>query len=127
MKHLEYELQKQVCRYLNLQYPDVYFLSDTVANIKLTLPQAARNKSIQKQGFKCPDLIILHPKNGYNGLFIELKKESPYTKKGQIKASQNNHLQDQETTLLRLSELGYYSCFVWTFEQCKEVIDDYMK
>ena len=35
MKHLEYQLQKDVCRYISLRYPKVLFLSDTIGNVKL--------------------------------------------------------------------------------------------
>ena len=92
MQHLEFDLQKAICRYLSYQYPDVEYMSDTIANLKLTAQQASRNKAIQKNGFKCPDLIILEPRNGYHGLFIELKLETPFKKDGSIKASANDHL-----------------------------------
>ena len=65
---LEFILQKQICQWLSIQYPDVLFLSDTVASVKLTMPQSIRNKSIQKNGFKTPDLIILCPNKDYYGL-----------------------------------------------------------
>jgi hypothetical protein len=81
----EYELQVAVSRYLSYQYPDVFFMSDTVASIKLTQAQASRNKKIQKNGFKTPDLLIFEPRKGYSGLFIELKIETPYKKNGEIK------------------------------------------
>ncbi len=69
MQHKEIKLQQQVSRYLKYQYPNVDFLSDTVANLKLTETQQKRNKSIQCQNFKCPDLLILEPNSTYNGLF----------------------------------------------------------
>jgi len=53
MKHLEYDLQVAICRYLSYQYPDLDYMSDTIANLKLTQTQAKRNKKIQKNGFKC--------------------------------------------------------------------------
>ena len=49
MKHLEFDLQKSICRYLSYQYPDVEYMSDTIANLKLTSQQASRNKSIQNR------------------------------------------------------------------------------
>ena len=127
MKHPEYELQKMVCRYLELQYPSVLFLSDVKASVKLTIPQARRNKAIQKHGFKCPDLLILERRGGSAGLFIELKIETPFKKNGDIKASQDDHLKLQFESLMTLNERGYYSGFAWTFEQAKTWIDDYMK
>ena len=79
-KQPEFEIQKAICDYLELQYPKVLFLSDTIASIKLTIPQQVRNKSIQKEGFKCPDLLILEPRGKYAGLFIEIKVVTPYKK-----------------------------------------------
>jgi hypothetical protein len=127
MKHEEFELQVAISKYLSLQYPKVQFLSDTIANMKLTITQASRNKKIQKDGFKCPDLLILEPRNQFSGLFIELKLESPFKKDGTIKASANNHLQGQLETIEVLNQKGYKACFSWGFEMTKEIIDDYLK
>lgn len=125
MKHTEFELQKAVCKYITLQYPNVLFLSDTIASCKLTAMQANRNKSIQKQGFKTPDLIIFKPNNIYLGLFIELKIESPFKKDGQIR--KDEHLEAQLKTINDLKKLGYYACFSWSFEDAKSIIDKYIK
>jgi hypothetical protein len=124
MKHPEYHLQKQVCAYLNLQYPKVMFLSDSVAFVKLSMPQAVRNKQIQKSGFKCPDLIILEPKGKYHGLFIELKVKSPFKKDGSI--LKNEHLEGQQKTISDLQEKGYFAVFCTGFNEAKETIDFYM-
>lgn len=124
MKHTEFHLQKAVCQYLNYQYPDVLFLSNTVANLKLTIPQQARNKAIQKSGFKIPDLIILEPKGEYSGLFIELKIETPFKKNGEIKS--NEHLKGQLETIQKLNDKRYKALFVWSFEQAKNEIDNYL-
>lgn len=125
MKFREYQLQKAICQYLDLQFPDVLYLSDTVASVKLTIPQAARNKAIQKQGFKCPDLLILEPRNGWHGLFIELKTKSPFKKNGEL--LKNEHLEGQWETIEKLNRKGYKACFSWSFDQTKEIIDGYMK
>lgn len=125
MKHLEFELQKSVCKYLNNQYPNVLFLSDTIANVKLNVRQGARNKTIQKAGFKTPDLIILQPNNLYHGLFIEFKTSSPFKKDGTI--LKNEHLEGQLKSIQDLNNRGYYAQFCWTFEMAKETIDKYLK
>lgn len=127
MKHNEYNLQKAVCQYLNLQYPNVFYLSDTIANLKLSIPQQARNKAIQKKGFHCPDLLILEPNNSYKGLFIELKTATPYKLNGEIKASSKDHLINQQHTILKLNEKGYKSFFAWEFETIIKEIDNYLK
>lgn len=123
----EFELQKQVCQYLRLQYPSVLFMTDTIAAVKLTIPQSLRNKSVQKTDFKCPDLIIFEKRGSFGGLFLELKVERPFKKDGQIKASQNDHLLLQYKTLQNLKGKGYFAEFAWTFEMCKDYIDKYLK
>lgn len=127
MKHNEYNLQKSVCQYLNLQYPEVLYLSDTIANLKLSIPQQVRNKAIQKNGFHCPDLLILEPNKAYKGLFIELKTATPYKLNGEIKASSEDHLLNQQNTILKLNEKGYKSFFAWKFETIIKEIDEYLK
>jgi len=126
MKHQEYILQKAVCRFLELQYPNVLFLSDTIGNVKLTEMQASRNKQIQKNGFKCPDLIILEPRKGYAGLLIELKKESPFKKDG-VTLFKNEHLEAQQKSIDHLISKGYLAFFKWEFDDIKELINWYMK
>jgi hypothetical protein len=126
MKHHEYDLQVAVCRYLNYQYPDVNYMSDTIANLKLTKTQAIRNKKIQKDGFKTPDLIIFEPNNTFIGLFIELKIDTPFKKDGTIKASTNDHLKLQLETIEKLNKKGYSAHFSWGFDMTKEIIDNYL-
>ena len=125
-KQPEFLLQKQICQYLKNQYPKVIFLSDTIAIVKLTAPQALRNKKIQKSNFKIPDLLILEPKKEFHGLFIELKKETPFKKNGEIKASQNDHLKKQLKSIEDLKNKGYNAQFSWSFEMTKKIIDNYL-
>lgn len=121
----EYELQKAICYYLETQYKDVLFLSDTVASVKLTFPQQARNKKVQKSGFACPDLLILEPRNGYSGLLIELKAKSPLKKNGELLKSE--HLEKQQRTIDKLNKKGYLSMFSTGFDETKKIIDNYLK
>lgn len=121
----EFELQKAVCRWLSIQYPKVLFESDTIASVKLKIPQANRNTLIQKQGFKSPDLKIFEPNQKYKGLFIELKVKSPFKLNGEL--LKNEHLQGQQKTIDELNEKGYYACFSWGFEKTVEIINDYLK
>lgn len=127
MKHLEYDLQVAICNYISYQYKDVNFMSDTIANLKLTKNQAIRNKKIQKNNFKTPDLIIFEPKNNFCGLFIELKLSSPFKSNGTIKASSKDHLKGQLETIENLNSKGYKACFSWGFDMTKEIIDNYLK
>lgn len=120
----EFTLQKQICKWLDLQHKDVLYLSDTIASIKLTIPQQVRNKQIQKTDFKCPDLIILQPNKEFHGLFIELKVKSPYKKDGTI--YKDEHLEGQQKTIQDLLDKGYFSCFSWDFEMTKNIITSYI-
>ena len=101
-------------------------MSDTIANLKLSKTQAGRNKKIQKNGFKCPDLIIFEPRNNFFGLFIELKLETPFKKDGTIKASTKDHLKGQLETIEKLNKKGYSAHFSWSFDMTKEIIDNYL-
>jgi len=125
MKHQEYILQKAVCMFLELQYPTILFLSDTIGNVKLTESQASRNKAIQKKEFKCPDLLILEPNKFYKGLFIELKIKSPYKLNGEL--LKNEHLESQRLSMEQLTSKGYLCFFKWEFDDIKELINWYMK
>ena len=124
MKHTEFHLQRQVCHYLRLQYKDALFMSTGIP-LKLNEKQALRNAQIQKRGFQVSDLIIFEPRNGYNGLFIELKIETPYRQNGELKKS--DHLEGQEKTMRDLRERGYFAEFAWSFEMAKAMIDKYFE
>jgi hypothetical protein len=102
-------------------------MSDTIASLKITKIQGARNKLIQKNGFKCPDILIFEARKGYFGLFIELKNQTPFKKDGSIKASQKDHLKLQKECLEKLSSKGYYAVFSWGFDMTKKIIDEYLK
>ncbi len=121
----EYELQKQVCQYLELQYPDVLFLSDTGSGIKLTMPQAIRSKAIQKNNFKMPDLVIFEPRRGHHGLFIELKARRIHTQTGSL--LKNTHVEAQAESLIALLQKGYPAYFAVGFDEAKRIIDWYLK
>ena len=124
MNFKEYNLQKRCCQWLELQHPNILFLSDTIGNVKLTTGQAVRNKAIQKNGFKCPDVIILQPNNRYHGLLIELKKESPFKKDGNLKT--NTHLQEQQKSINDLNNKGFLSLFCWDFDDFVKIVNDYI-
>ena len=120
----EFELQKSICKWISIQYPKVLFLSDTIASVKLTIPQQVRNSLIQKKAFKAPDLIIFESNEKYNGLFIELKVKSPFKKNGEL--LKDEHLEGQQKTINDLKSKGYFACFSWGFEMTTEIINKYM-
>jgi hypothetical protein len=140
MNHNEYKLQVAVCKFLEMQYPEAIFYSDSISNINLTVPQRVRNKAIQKKNFSCPDLLILEPRNGFHGLALELKKESPYKLNGELKKQVvkvtnkekkvieiYDHLQEQECALRTLKSKGYQAHFCWSLDMAVKLINDYMR
>lgn len=126
----EFILQSQVCEYLQKQYPKVRFMSDTIAFVKLTIPQQVRNKRIQCFGFKCPDLLIFATREvegeRFSGLLIELKAETPYKVDG-FTLKKNEHVEAQSRELDRLASEGYFTCFAWNFDMAKKIIDKYLR
>lgn len=117
-------LHQQICDYLRLQYPEVIFRTDFAAGVKMTIGQASRHKRLQHSR-AYPDLFIAEPRNGWHGLFIELKTESPYKADGHLKS--NEHLQEQYAMLKRLQERGYMATFGIGFDHARQTLDAYLK
>ena len=118
----EYNLHKSVANYIKMQYPNVVFNSDP-SGIKLTIGQAVKMLKL-KSNHKQLDVVILKSNMEYSGLVIELKEKSPFLKNGEL--SNLKHIQTQNETLKILNKQGYYSCFAWNFDMCKNIIDNYM-
>lgn len=120
----EESLSIQICKYLDLQYPNVLYFCDS-SGIRLTIGQAVIAKKQRCKSWKIPDLIILSPSKGYHGLVIELKKnrEEVYTKDGNFR--KNEHIQAQNDSLCHLIKNGYYAAFACGFDQTKNIIDCY--
>lgn len=120
----EFQLQVLICEWLKIQHPEILFMSDTIASIKLTAQQQVRNKKIQKENFKLPDLLIFEPNKEFNGLFIELKVKSPFKKDGTI--LKDEHLEGQLKTIEDLKKKGYYACFSWSFDMTINIINTFL-
>lgn len=121
----EFELQCTVAEYLRRQYPNVMFLSDVRASLKLTIPQQVRQKKLQADNFAMPDMVIFYPKGFAPGVFLEFKATTPFKKDGTLK--KNAHIEAQAATIERLEDLDYIATFVWDFEMAKEIIDAYLQ
>ena len=123
-KQTEYELQKMVCEYVRLQYPEAIFMS-SLNGIKLTIGQAKKAMALQSKD-KYPDFFLAMPRGVYHGLFIEFKKsrEEIYCKNGEIRKSK--HLESQCNTLNKLSLIGYCTAIEYDFYSAKNTIDRYM-
>ena len=127
----EEKIQLQVCDYLRNTYPDLIWFCDLASGLKLPIWIAAKNKQIRSSR-GLPDLFIAKPmsdkfidKVGYNGLFIELKKDGIRLKNGSLPT--NEHHAGQEAILVKLRALGYRAEFSCGYEEAVKLIDEYLK
>lgn len=133
----EQQLHKQICDYLLLQYPKVLFNTD-MSGVKL--PKGLAVKASKLRSHKgMPDIQIFESSGKmvvkydsidlvvfqFSGLFLEVKKETPYKKNGELKSDE--HLKEQDNLHKLLRKQGYFVSFVWTFEMAKKIIDDYLR
>ena len=120
----ENDVHQQVCDYVRLQYPGVIFHTDFAAGARMTKGQAVRNKALQS-GRGWPDIFFPEPRNGYYGLFLELKKEDVrvYLLNGSL--SVDKHIREQAAMLDSLTRHGYCAKFAIGFDHAKAFIDAY--
>jgi len=119
----ETQLQIAICNYLKLQYPGVIFFSEP-SGLRVSIGQAVQLKKMRSQG-KLPDLFIAEAQGLYHGLFIEIKAVSIHKIDGTLK--KNEHLEAQSNMLTLLNERGYFAVFGVGFDDCKKIVDDYLK
>lgn len=121
----EESIHKAICDYLKVQYPNVYFTSES-SGVRVPIGLAVKMKS-QRSKHKQLDLIILEPKGVYHGLVMELKKDANeiLTKSGKYRV--NDHVKEQLESIELLRSKGYLALFGCGFHECKRTIDFYMK
>lgn len=140
----EETVHSQVAKYLKLKYPNVIFRTDYAAGLKLNIIQAVIHKSLQSEG-KYPDLFIAEPRNGFAGLYLELKRDIEEilkkdgtlkrkmvpiykTLNGQkVKVGEYDHIAEQQKMLKRLTAKGYKAMFACGFDHAVALIDNYLK
>ncbi len=110
-QHLEHNEQAalvtycQVMRYPIVAIPNGAHLANSFRSWSYLQAEGAT------KGF--PDLFIPKPRQGYHGLFIEMK------------ISRNRLSPDQITWQNYLNEQGYLAVACWGFDQAKQIIDQY--
>lgn len=122
-RNAEYQLSKAISIYLRLQYPSVLFHWD-LAGLNLSIVQAGMMKVIQG-GRGWPDLFIAEPRGIYHGLFIEVKMEGIRLLNRKDEYA-TEHLKEQAQMIIELEQRGYAATFGIGFNQCKEIIDNYL-
>ncbi len=117
-------VQEQVTSYIRLQYPNVVFKCDlNGVNLGMLLYMKLR-KLGNKRGH--PDLVIYEARKGYNGLFLELKKDGfkLLKKNGDFV---NEHIKEQAEYLKSLNNKGYLAVFACGFDEAKRILDGYLR
>lgn len=109
--YLEDDLQIQVAQYLDLKR--VFWFHP--ANERKTTPQAGAR--LKAKGVKAgvPDCMIMLPRGDYNGLAIELKH------------GKNKPTEHQEAVLNNLQSCGWKTAVCYSFDDAKEIIDNYLR
>ena len=111
-KQPEYELQKSVCKYLDFKYKGLLY-NGSAGGMKTYISVAKKMKETgYKSGF--PDLFIYQPKDGYNGLAIELKVKGNYASP------------TQKDWIKRLNDRGYLAKVCTGFDDAIQIIDEYL-
>ena len=125
----EETLQIQCNDWMNLKYPELekLFFFNSFQGMKLNFGQIAKAKKTGGLKKGLPDFIFLKNNGKYSGLFIELKKDSPFLKDGKTLKTDDGHLQLQQDVINQLLVEGHYACFVWALSQFKTVVENYME
>jgi len=123
-KKVEESVHLAIAKYIKLQYPNVIFFSEP-SGLRVTIGLRKLLKGLRSES-KLPDLFIAEPRNQFAGLFIEIKAsvDTLYTNDGRIRNIE--HIKEQLEMLERLQNKGFKAVFGAGFDDCKEIIDEYL-
>ena len=153
----EHNLYEQIACHLQTQYPDVIYRFDLAADLKLTPGQAAKHhrlhpergypdlfiaepREVKAKTALGGDYSLVEIKT-LGGLYVEIKKDGTKLKrdkdakkllKGEIKIRKkgdwwDKHVEEQAEMLERLRQAGYKAEFGVGFDECKQIIDKYLR
>ena len=107
----EHQIQSQLVQLISNQFPDILYCA-TVGGARMSINQA---KMIKRQGYRkgVPDLIFYEPRDGFNGLCIEIKKKG-----GQPSPHQRAWIADLQTR-------GYQALICKGLDSCIQAFEDY--
>lgn len=111
-RHEESRIQKSCVKWFRSQYPKL---------ILFAIPNGGKRGLIEASIMKAegvlagvPDLLLLYPSNGYNGLFIEMKTEKGDTNPNQRKM------------IPLIQEAGYQVFICRSFNDFKQQVESYI-
>ena len=120
----EKKLHLAICKYIKLQYPNIYFLSDP-SGLKMSIGMAMQLKQARSNHAQL-DIVMLEPNSKYNGLILEVKKaeNQVYKKNGEFRSSE--HVKKQNESIEHLRKKMYICNYVFNFDEAIEIIDAYL-
>lgn len=121
----EKELTKQICQYIRLSYPSVYFFTDPSGMFQKSWAAKSVLKNNRSKHAQL-DLILLHKSAPFVGLILELKREGEKIYK-KDKMFTSEHLERQNDSIEHLKKQGYMAGFAIGFDETKKIIDFYLK
>lgn len=119
---LEEQIQIKLFDWLATKYPNVLAISEP-SGVRVSMGLATKLKKMRSRHTHL-DFYLLKPVGSYHGLAIELKAKSIYKKNGEL--LKNDHLENQQRTIDKLNEEGYYATFAVGFSEAQEIIEDYL-
>lgn len=127
-------IYEKIVKHLTDKHPSVIYHFDTgsgyfagrTRNGKKNLRNANKLTMLNHRWSGYPDLFISEPNKMYHGLFLEIKADynTPVKKDGSFSTAKKK--QKQVRMIMDLNDRGYKSVFGVGFEQCKQIIDDYL-
>lgn len=124
MQNIEYANQVALFEWASIEskkYPCLSLLNASMNGVKLlNIKAGARAKKAgMKKGY--PDIFLPVARNGYFGLFIELKRQkTSYSSKGTLTA-------EQKWWLENLNNQGYKAIVCYGFYEARDVILEYIE
>lgn len=83
-------------------------------------PATARKLKMEGVKAGVPDVFLPLPKNGYHGLYLEMKRQNlGYKSRGVVSASQKEYLN-------HLEQMGYKCAVANGFDEAKAIIEAYL-
>ncbi len=125
----EEQLQIMCNDWMTVRYPELnkIFFFNSFQGMRLAKWQIGTAKKTGGLKKGLPDFIFLKNNGKYSGLFIELKKESPYLKDNRTLKKDDGHLQLQADVIHLLIVEGHYASFCWSLNMFKEIVTKYME
>ena len=123
----EDHLQKAVCNYLDTQYPKIKWYHAANEGKRSPFERFKAKYLGLKSGV--PDICICAARNGYHGLYIELKALTmkPGKRDKMIIDYKGKLSEEQKVWLADLEDEGYKAVPAWGFDETKAIIDESLK